>query len=121
MVEIVLFFELHQPRRFRRQFGRTLPLESEKLEDIYFDDELNREVFERVTRKSYIPGLKNLIQGAKEGRFKCALGLSGIFLEQCTWWSPEVLELIRELVGTGACELTAQTYFHSLASMINAE
>jgi alpha-amylase len=121
LVEIVLFFELHQPRRFRRQFGRTLPLESEKLEDIYFDDELNREVFERVARKSYIPGLKNLIQGAKEGRFKCALGLSGIFLEQCTWWSPEVLELIRELVGTGACELTAQTYFHSLASMINAE
>ncbi|MBM5805114.1 MAG: hypothetical protein FJZ49_03480 [Candidatus Verstraetearchaeota archaeon] len=31
LVEIVLFFELHQPRRFRRQFGRPLPEDLRKI------------------------------------------------------------------------------------------
>lgn len=121
MVEVIFFFELHQPRRFRRQFGKTFPFNSDKLENVYFDDEMNREIFERVAKKCYIPALKSLVQSAKESNFKFALGLSGIFVEQCSWWNKEILELIRDLVDTGNCELTAQTYYHSLASMISLQ
>lgn len=119
MVDIVLFFELHQPRRLRRQFGRNFPLEAERIEELYFDDDLNREVFERVAKKCYVPALRTLLDITREGGFKCALGLSGVFLEQANWWGPEVIELIRQLAYTGSCELTAQTYFHSLASRIS--
>ena len=121
MTEIVFFFELHQPRRFRRQFGKTLPFDSDKLEEVYFDDDMNKDIFDRVARKCYIPALKSLVQSAKENNFRCALGVSGIFLEQCMWWNEEVLSLIHDLVDTGSCELTAQTYYHSLASMINVQ
>ena len=121
MVEVVFFFELHQPRRFRRQFGKTFPFDSERLEDVYFDDGMNKEIFERVARKCYVPALKSLVQSAKDVDFKFALGLSGIFVEQCSWWNKEILDLIRDLVDTGNCELTAQTYYHSLASLISLQ
>jgi len=119
LVDIVLFFELHQPKRLRMQYGGNFPVDAEKIEELYFDDELNREVFERVARKCYVPALKTLRECIREGGFKCALGLSGVFLEQCGLWGPEVIELIRQLAYTGSCELTAQTYFHSLASRIS--
>jgi alpha-amylase len=121
LAEIIFFFELHQPRRFRRSFGKTLPFNSEKLEEVYFDDDLNREVFDRVARKCYVPALRTLVQNAKEGGFKCALGMSGLFLEQASWWNEEVLMLIHELMDTGNCELTAQTYYHSLAGLMNVQ
>ncbi|MBS7288884.1 MAG: glycoside hydrolase family 57 protein, partial [Candidatus Freyarchaeota archaeon] len=44
---------------------------------------------------------------------------SGVFLEQCSWWEPRVIELIKEVAASGACELVAETYYHSLACMIN--
>lgn len=121
MTEIVFFFELHQPRRMRRQFGRMLPSSMDKLEELYFDDYLNKEVFERVTQKCYLPALRSILQSAREANFRCALGLSGLFVEQCNWWGEEVLGLIRDLVDTGSCELTSQTYYHSLASMISPQ
>ncbi len=119
MVDIVLFFELHQPKRLRMQYGGNFPVDAEKIEELYFDDEMNREVFERVARQCYVPALKTLRECIREGGFKCALGLSGVFLEQCGMWGPEIIELIRQLAYTGSCELTAQTYFHSLASRIS--
>jgi alpha-amylase len=96
-----------------------MPYTTDRLEEIYFDDDMNREIFERVARKCYIPALNILLKNANEGKVKFGLGLSGLFLEQCNWWKGEIIDLIRDLVGTGACELTAQTYYHSLASMIS--
>ena len=110
---------MHQPRRLRRHFGKSMPINTERLEDIYFDDDMNKEIFERVAKKCYIPALKILLEKAHGGKIRFALGLSGIFIEQCNWWKGEIIDLIRDLVETGACELTAQTYYHSLASMIS--
>lgn len=118
MKHIVFFFEMHQPRRLRRHFGRVLPYEG-KVGDVYFDDHLNRDILNRVSKNCYIPGLESILTSAEEDGFKFALGASGIFLEQCGWWEPKVIELIRECVDTGACELVGETYYHSLASAIN--
>lgn len=118
MKEIIFFFEMHQPRRIKRNFGRKYPYQG-GVEDIYFDDDLNREILNRVARNCYIPGLENLLKSAEEDGFKCALGVSGVFLEQCSWWEPRVIELIKELVSSGKCELVAETYYHSLACVIN--
>ncbi len=109
---------MHQPRRLRRHFGRVLPYGG-GVEDIYFDDGLNREILERISRHCYLPGLEKILEGAEENGFKCALGISGTFLEQCSWWEPKVIEIIKELVDIGTCELVAETYYHSLASAIN--
>ncbi len=118
MVEIVLFLDLHQPRRARKSFTRG-KLVAERMEGLYFDDELNREILIRTAKKCYAPALKVLIENAREGGFKCALGASGIFLEQCERWDPDLLRLIQELLDTGACEMVAGTYYRSLASQIS--
>lgn len=116
MKKIIFFFEMHQPRRIRRSF--------EIINDStnnYFDDELNKEIFQRIANRCYIPTLKIFLEASKKYEFKFSLGISGIFLEQCSWWEPRVIELLKELIDEGACEPIAETYYHSLASLISVE
>jgi alpha-amylase len=120
MTDVVFLFEMHQPRRFRRQLGRTTQYDIRGLvEEIYFDDNLNRDVLDRVARRSYLPALRSIARSVKEDGFKCALGISGVLMEQCAWWSQDVLRLVGDLVKTGACELVAQPYFRTLASVFD--
>ncbi len=118
MADVVFLFEMHQPRRFRRQLGKSAQYDMRGLvEEIYFDDNLNRDVLDRVTRRAYMPALRGIIKSAKEDGFRCALGISGVLMEQCAWWSQDVLRLVGELVKTGACELVAQPYFRTVAGV----
>jgi alpha-amylase len=120
MTDVVFLFEMHQPRRFRRQLGRTAQYDMRGLvEEIYFDDNLNRDILDRVARRAYMPALKSIVKSAKEDGFRCALGLSGVLMEQCAWWSQDVLRLVGELVKTGACELVAQPYFRTVAGVFD--
>jgi alpha-amylase len=122
MTEVVFLFELHQPRRFKRQLGRSSQNDMPGLaEEIYFDDKLNRDVLDRVAMRAYLPALKSIARSIKEDGFRCALGISGVLMEQCMWWNPKILELVRDLVKTGACELVAQPYFRTLASVFDLE
>lgn len=87
----------------------------------YFNDESesdlnNKRILEKVARKSYLPAnaiLLDLLN--KYPEFKISFSLSGIFLEQCEKYLPEVIESFRKLVKTGRCEILAETYYHSLA------
>lgn len=120
MTDVVFLFEMHQPRRFRRQLGRTAQYDMRGLvEEIYFDDNLNRDVLDRVARRSYLPALKGIDKSINEDGFRCALSISGVLMEQCAWWSQDVLRSVGELVKTGGCELVAQPYFRTLASVFD--
>lgn len=132
MKSVVLFLEMHQPRRLSRKLGiHTSRLtkfravkEIDDLEKLYFDDELNRRILERVASRCYIPTLKIILDKAKEFKrsgkeLKLSIGASGVVLEQLQMWRPEVLELMEELVCMGCLELIAQTYYHSIAFMIS--
>lgn len=115
MPQLCLYFQLHQPYR----------LGEYELFDIgnstsYFDhaSELNKEIFLKVSEKSYRPMLSLLIKMAQEiPDFYVALSTSGVFLEQAQMYDPEVISLIQKLVHTGKVELLAETYYHSLASL----
>ena len=130
MTDICLIFEVHQPFRLNRRFSRELLSSSRRSEDLfelYFDLDLNRKIFERISRECYLPAnevLLNLIEEFRDRdrKFKVSFSLSGIFLEQCKMWRPEILESFKEIVKSGCCELLCQTYYHSLSSFIsNAE
>lgn len=120
MVLIVPVFELHQPRRLKRLFGRNIPAGA-KLESAYFDDDLNREIFARVSSKAYIPALDIVSEGLEAGNFKCALSFSGVLLEQAASWKPELISKIRHMVGTGNCEIIAEPYYNSLSCLLSPE
>jgi alpha-amylase len=130
MTEICLIFEVHQPLRLNRNFHSDLldrPLTRKKdLFSLYFDHNLNRQVFERAARKCYFPAnniILEQIDSFKRGRkqFKVAYGLSGVFIEQCERWNPSLLDSFKQLAATGCVEFLDETYYHSLASLYDAE
>ncbi|MEW6069889.1 MAG: glycoside hydrolase family 57 protein [Candidatus Thermoplasmatota archaeon] len=115
-MKICFYFQVHQPKRLKRftilEFGKN-----NNLEELYFDNAKNRAVLERVARKCYLPTNKLMLQLIKDYNFKFSLSLTGIFIEQCREWIPEVIDSFKELVDTGNVELLNETYYHSLASL----
>lgn len=94
----------------------------EGLFNYYFDQNGDREIFERASKKCYLPTnriLLNLIDQHKheKKKVKVAFSLSGVFLEQCELFNKDVLESFKELAATKCVEFLGQTYFHSLCSL----
>lgn len=72
---------------------------------------------QKVAKKCYLPANKLLHRLIKEnnGSFKVSFSITGVFLEQCARYAPEVLESFHELAATGCVEFLGETYYHSLA------
>lgn len=56
-----------------------------------------------------------------DNKFKVAISVSGIALEQMEMYTPEVIDGLRDLAKTGSVEFLSETYAHSLASLYNPE
>lgn len=118
MLYIVFYFQVHQPFRVRKY----------KIFDVnkgldYFDDELNKKIFIKVSERCYLPAndlFKRLIL-TSEGRFKISYSLTGTFIEQAKQFYPKVFESFLELVKTGGVELINETYYHSLSCLFDME
>jgi alpha-amylase len=126
LTDIVLVFEVHQPHRIKRDFfweNRVFKRARKKeLFDYYFDKTLNREIFERTSKKCYFPSngiLLDLINRYRKEKkqVKVSFSVSGVFLEQCEMFNKDLLETFKQLAETGCVEFLAQTYYHSLASL----
>ncbi len=125
MTQISLCFEVHQPIRLKKNFfwdGSPLKEVVPDLEEFYFDNAENRRIFERVSDKCYLPANDVILEcirkhDASERPFCAAYSFSGIFLEQCRRFRPEVLDSFQRLADTGRVEVMEQTYYHSLASL----
>lgn len=126
MTDIVFVFEVHQPFRLRGNFfwdnKMFKRLKKEELFQHYFDEKVNREIFERTCAKCYFPSNRILLdlidqyKGEKK-QVKVAFSLSGTFLEYCEMFNKDLLETFRQLAKTGCAEFVGQTYYHSLASL----
>ncbi|ABL77545.1 glycoside hydrolase family 57 protein [Thermofilum pendens] len=134
MKHVVFMFEVHQPYRLSRNIRGTLSeltarkgkITAEDLERVYFDDELNRRIFERVSKRCYLPAnnvIRDMVEFFKDSGkpFKVSYSLSGVLLEQAEKWYPEVIESFRSLAKTGMVEFLDQTYYHSLAFLFAEE
>jgi alpha-amylase len=116
MRTICLYFQVHQPFRFRTY--RFFDIGNDHY---YYDDYSNESILRKVADKSYLPAnqlLLDLIRKNK-GKFKVAFSISGIAIEQFRLYAPDVLDSFRELADTGQVEFLAETYCHSLASLKN--
>lgn len=104
------YFQLHQP--FRLHPGR----------DKFLWDEKNREIFEKVSEKNYLPATRMFTKLiADNPGFKITLSMSGTFLEQAQMYKPEVIRCLQELLDAGKgrnqVEFLEETYYHSLVSL----
>ena len=118
MKSICFYFQVHQPFRLRAY----------KFFDIgrqhnYFDDLQNDWICKRVAQKCYLPTNKLILRLIErtEGRFKVAYSISGTALEQFSLYAPEVIESFQALAQTGCVEFLNETYYHSLASLIDKD
>lgn len=116
---ICFYFQVHQPFRLRKDFS-FFDIGSQSPER-YEDEEENKTIMKKVAKNCYLPMnalLKELIL-ASHGKFKVAFSISGLALEQFALYAPEALESFQDLVKTGQVELLAESYYHSLSSILS--
>ena len=108
------YFQVHQPVRLRRLHLFNMPDNFD-----YWDHAKNRQIFERVSNKCYIPTNAMLLDLIKEHgeQFRVSFSLSGTFVEQAKLYRPDVMDSFRDLADTGCVEFLDETYYHSLAGL----
>lgn len=125
-----MFFEVHQPYRLNRQMYTKLiekslsgSIDVKDIEEVIFDNELNKYVLNRVADKCYIPATKIIVENIEKYKyttkpFKVSFSISGVLLEQALKWRRDVVDVFRKAVDTGGVELVEQTYYHSIAALM---
>ena len=118
MRTICLYFQVHQPFRFRRY--RFFDIGNDHY---YYDDYSNESILNKVAQKCYLPANALILDLIKKhgDQFKVAYSISGIAMEQFRLYAPEVLDSFKALADTGKVEFLAETYAHSLSSLKGKE
>ena len=99
---------VHQPFRLTKEYkpGREL------------FSSLNKEVLLKCANKSYIPTTNILLDNMDKLKdFKVGFSMSGVFLEQCEKYAPDVLDNFKQICEKGRAEVLTETYYHSLSSL----
>lgn len=115
MPQICLYLHIHQPFRLKE-----FTLDELGREQGYFSDDtdLNREVFDKITKKSYYPMLRLIDTLLKnQPKFKISFSITGVWLEQAQLFQPKLIELINSIINSGRAEILAETYHHTLSSL----
>ncbi len=129
MTDLCVVFEVHQPLRLNRNFHQELYTRGASGADIshpYFDYKLNKHVFDRISHKCYFPANQTILEQvdkhkADRKRFKVSYSVSGVFIEQCERWNPDLLETFWQLANSRCVEFLDQTYYHSLAGLYDSD
>lgn len=118
MKTICLYFQVHQPFRFRRY--RFFDIGASHY---YYDDYANESILRKIADRCYIPANNIILELIKEygANFKVAFSISGTALDQFELYAPHILESFRKLAKTGSVEFLAESYSHSLAALKDNE
>ena len=118
MKTICLYFQVHQPFRFRRY--RFFDIGESHY---YYDDFSNESIMKKVAGRCYLPANKLMLELIEKygDRFRITYSITGIALDQFELYAPEVLESFRKLAATGQVEFLAETYSHSLVSLTDPD
>ncbi|MDR1718784.1 MAG: glycoside hydrolase family 57 protein [Dysgonamonadaceae bacterium] len=118
MKTICFYFQVHQPFRLKRY--RFFDIGSDHY---YYDDFSNEDIIRRIADRSFLRANATLLEMIKSynGKFKIAFSLSGVVMEQLEIYVPEVIDGFKELAKTGCVEFLAETYAHSLASLMDPD
>ncbi len=118
MKAICFYFQIHQPFRLKRY--RFFDIGNDHY---YYDDFANDDIITNIAERSYIPAAETLLRMIEEtkGKFRCAISITGVALEQCEQYVPQFVDLLKKLADTGSVEFLSETYAHSLSSLTDPE
>lgn len=117
MRNLCFCFQMHAPYRLKRY--RFFEIGQDHY---YYDDMQTDDNIDWLVQNSYMPlcqTIREMIQFSN-GKFRCALSLSGIVLELFEQFAPEMIDILKELAATKCVELVATPYAYSLAANYNA-
>ncbi len=114
MTAVCFYFQVHQPYRLRQYSVFD-------SDHFYFDNEANAAILRKVADKCYRPATKRILDLVRrhEGRFRVSYSFSGTVLDQLEAWAPDVIDQLRQLNETGACEFIGETSHHSLSFLFS--
>ncbi|MFA5108846.1 MAG: glycoside hydrolase family 57 protein, partial [Candidatus Micrarchaeia archaeon] len=117
-MKVCFYFQVHQPMRLA-QFS-IFSKSSDTFFSRYFDENLNKQILDKVATKCYIPTNQILLDALeKNPNLKISFSITGVFLEQARLYNPEIIESFRALAKTGRVDFLSETYYHSLSSLFN--
>jgi len=116
MPSVCLYFQVHQPFRLKRYSFFDIG-----NDHFYEDSDKNRAVLDKVSEKCYLKTNRKMLDliHRHEGRFRISYSLSGVFIEQCENYRPDVLQSFVDLAKTGCVEFISETYYHSLSFLFS--
>ncbi len=118
MVDVNFYFQVHQPFRIRKYTIFEIGYNNN-----YFDEKKNKEIFEKVAKKCYLPANKTILEliHQHDGKFNVTYSITGTALEQMRKYSPNVLDSFQDLAKTGCVEFLSETMYHSLSCLFSEE
>lgn len=118
MPTVCFYFQVHQPNRLKKYMHTDIGTEHD-----YEDQELNRQVLDKVSDRCYIPTNKLMLELIKKHKkkFKISYSISGVALEQMEAWRPDVIKSFVELSKTGCVEFLSETFSHSISYLYSKE
>jgi Alpha-amylase/alpha-mannosidase len=113
---ICFYFQVHQPDRLRLYRFFDIGNSSQ-----YFDEFTNRTILRRVADRCYLPMNALMLELIKKynGSFRVCYSISGSAIDQFLKYAPEVIDSFKELAKTKCVEFLAETYSHTLSSLIS--
>ena len=118
MKNICFFFFFYAPYRLKRY--RFFDIGQDHY---YYDDMQTEEHIQWLVNTSYMPlcaTLRDMIKLSK-GKFHCAIAISGVTLEMFEQFTPEMIDILKELASTKCVEFLATPYSYSIASEYNEQ
>lgn len=115
--KICLYLHVHQPHRIKNYQIFDIGNNSNYF-DLKKQNNINKQVFDKVSKKSYIP-MNNLLYKllVTNKKFKINFSITGTLIEQANLYNKNVLQSFIKLSNTKKVEILGETYYHSLASL----
>lgn len=122
--QVCFYFQIHQPYRINlSDSSNSRDFFTGRNPGKYGEDMRNESIFNKVAINCYIPTTKFWINYLKHHpKFKFSISFSGTFLEQCMEYQQygnQVLSLFQDLIATDQVEVLDETYYHSLAFLVD--
>jgi alpha-amylase len=116
MTSICLHFHVHQPQWLRHYTFFDID-----HDHFYEDRERNLTILNALSEKCYLPANRMILDIIKrhEGKFRIALSITGVLLDQFENHRGDVLDSFMRLADTGCVEFIGETYYHSLAFLFS--
>jgi alpha-amylase len=114
---LVLCFQIHQPCRIKK-----LSPEGVQAGIHCFDEESDQAIIQRIATHCYRPMNNMLLRLVRQHpEIRVCFAMSGTTIDQLSQYAPDVIASFKELVGTGCIDFLAETYFNSIAFMMEGD